>query len=368
LNLNTVRDFQLDLGIILTVFSQRAIEGLFKITGRVGLWDVIHKSFPRRITVLAYHRVIDLATPTFSGFTSNVSASPEMFSRQMETVKSRFNVIDLERLLRWLNGRGELPPHPLLITFDDGYADTFTHAYPVLLRLNLPATLFVTSGNIDSRSPFYWDLVAYVFRHTKKDRFSLPGLGRWVWNGVEERDRVTAAVLSQLKRLPHEDKDRLVEEIPAALDVAHPQRELASSLLSWDQVREMSEHGIAIGGHSHTHTVLTRASGAMARDEILKCKKRIEEEIQQPVLVFAYANGTTSDFNLDHERMLAEAGYRAAFSALPGPVAHSAVRANPFAIRRVSIYHQDGRERFIAKLMGASRVGRGFTRCWRGAL
>jgi peptidoglycan/xylan/chitin deacetylase (PgdA/CDA1 family) len=104
--------------------------------------------------VLAYHRIIDLAAPTFSGFTSNVSASPEMFAWQMETVKSCFNVIDLERLLRWLNGQVDLPPHPMLITFNDGYADTLVHVNPVLMQMDLPATLFVTSGHMIADPPF----------------------------------------------------------------------------------------------------------------------------------------------------------------------------------------------------------------------
>ena len=350
------------------MFSGRAVEGFYRIAGRAGLWDVIHNTFPRRITVLAYHRIMDLAAPTFNGFTSNVSASPEMFAWQMETVKSRFNVIDLGWLLRWLNGRAELPDHPLLITFDDGYADTFIHAYPVLMRMELPATLFVTSGHIDSQSPFYWDLVAHVFRQTKKDELTLTGLGQWTWRSADDRDRVTAAVLSRLKRLSHEDKIRFVVEIPAALGVTIPQEELAPLLLDWDDVREMSQHGIAIGGHTHSHTVLTRASSAMARDEVLECKRRIEEEIQQSVLAFAYANGAASDFNIDHEQMLAEAGYQAAFSALSGPVSFSAVRANPFAIRRISIHHQDGQDRFMAKLIGASRVSKIFTRGKRQAL
>src|SRR5215212_2664577 len=83
---------------------------------------------PNRLTVLAYHRIVDVNTPGFDHYQSNVSASPIMFERQMAYVAKNFNVIDLARLQAFIQHGEPLPERPMLITFDDGYLDNYTNA------------------------------------------------------------------------------------------------------------------------------------------------------------------------------------------------------------------------------------------------
>ena len=91
--------------------------------GRLGVVGAVHRLWARRLTVLAYHRICEPGDQDGATLASNVSATPERFAAQMAHLRRRFDVIALGDLIAWLEGRGRLPRHPALITFDDGYRD-----------------------------------------------------------------------------------------------------------------------------------------------------------------------------------------------------------------------------------------------------
>jgi peptidoglycan/xylan/chitin deacetylase (PgdA/CDA1 family) len=337
---------------------RRVTEGLLEIASRAGIWDALARITTTHLTVLAYHRVADPYLQGFDAFLPNVSATPEMFAWQMDYAAARFNVVALDRFVSWLVGGTDLPSRPLLITFDDGYADNFTHALPVLTQRRLPAVLFLTTGFIDQRTPFYWDLVAYCFAHTPSTRLSLPGVGEWTWDDDAGRTRCLRALVSHMKQLTDADKSRLAAELPDLLGVKVPVGTFDGMPMNWDQVRQMEANGVAIGGHTRSHAILTRISVEQAKEEIVSSTSRLETEIGKPVLAFAYPNGLETDFTTEHEKLLAQLGYRTAFSLLPGPMRACEARARPFAIRRILISHKDGHARFAAKLSYAARLAR----------
>ena len=90
--------------------------------------------------VLAYHTVGDYPTTLPSG----IGLSPARFASHMESLARSGQVVPLAAVADAL-ARGERP-RGIAITFDDGYADNLRHALPVLTRLQLPATFFVSAG------------------------------------------------------------------------------------------------------------------------------------------------------------------------------------------------------------------------------
>jgi peptidoglycan/xylan/chitin deacetylase (PgdA/CDA1 family) len=312
----------------------------------------------KRITVLAYHRVVDYSSAGFDAYLPNVSANPVEFMAQMEYVQARYDVIDIGHLISWLKGDRELPARPLLITFDDGYRDNYEHAFPILRQRGMPVLMFITTDFIGRSRPFYWDQLARAFRHTRKSTVSIEGLGVFRWTDSKQRARAMHEIIRKLKLLPNQEKERFVGLILEALETnSHPAYG-KSLAMDWDQIREMAANGVSIGGHTHTHPILTRIPLEQARDEIRTCMAMIETEIGQPASTFAYTNGLEADFNQEHERILEEIGVQVAFSLIPGPSSQEEVRVHPLAIRRIMIHHRDNMARFEAKLGGAARLAR----------
>ncbi len=323
---------------------------------KAGIFNFSRLLSPQTLTVLNYHRIDHADSPHFDLFKPNVSATPQEFACQMDYVQARYNVISCEQLDRWLQGDAVLPPYPALITFDDGYYDNLLHAFPVLQARNLRAIIFLTTGFIGTPRPFYWDIVAYCFHHTRRDHADLPLLGERRWSDAVSREKVMLAWVEALKKIPEAQKRALMERIGEILDVAIPADRFSNLYLTWPQVREMSQNGIAFGSHTVNHPILTRILPEQVRSELSESKQRLEEEIGQPVISLAYPNGQAADFSEEVMRLARETGFRLAFSLLPGPTRLGTVKNSPLAIRRVYIGRNHTFPRFVAALAGLPRL------------
>ncbi|MFC1630892.1 polysaccharide deacetylase family protein [Pseudomonadota bacterium] len=76
---------------------------------------------------------------------------PEKFDRHMQQLRlNGFNPVSLDQIEQHLLSNGNLPENSVAITFDDGFADNYTHAFPILVKHKIPATVFLASGCIES--------------------------------------------------------------------------------------------------------------------------------------------------------------------------------------------------------------------------
>jgi len=248
-----------------------------------------------RIPVLLYHSISLSPPPVIAPFT----VTPSDFERQLDLVVSGgFSVLTVSAFADALNGREPLSPRPLVITFDDGFADFYETALPALRERSLRATLYVPTALL---------------------------------RGSPERVRL---------------------------------RSLGDALLEWSQLRPLREAGVEIGAHSHTHPHLDTLSAAAARDEIVRSKELLEDELGAEVDTFAYPNGYSSP---RVRRLVAQAGFR---SACAVKNAFSAPGDDVFAIARLTLTATTSLSRFRAWLAGdgapdAPASERLQTRVWR---
>ena len=320
-----------------------------------GLIKIGHGLWTNTITVLNYHRIDDPDREGFDTFRPNISARPKDFDSQMAYMARWFNIVSLNDMVNWLDGRRTLPPHAALITFDDGYLDNYTNAYPILRKYNFPAVIFLTTKHIQQDIPFYWDLIAYCFHHTNRDHITLPNNTHLHWQNPIELSKASSDLIEQLKSLPESKKLTWVEQLPKLLDVSIPAGYFRALMVNWNQVREMYQGGIEFGGHTMSHPILTRVSIEHAMEEIEGSKAHIERELGEQILGFAYPNGLMNDFNSEIESLTAQSGFRAAFTLLNGPSSRREVKRNPFSIRRVFISHKHTLPEFAVLVSGFNR-------------
>ena len=294
----------------------------------------------RRVSrILYYHRVNDHADPFLPAI------STTLFDRQMQFLARHHKVVSLPDLLDRLD---DTSPEPLLaITLDDGYRDNFENAYPVLQRYGLPATIFLSTGSLDSGEPLWFEELAYALKVTSRAFLDVEiDLPRRFWmRTVNERLAANARIFSLLRGLPESGRQLWLARIRRELGVVDTAL-MRNRMLTWNHVRQMTGQGILFGGHTVTHPFLSKLTESEVAWEISECKRRIEVETQKPVTYFAYPNGREEDFTQRNKDLLSTFGYHAAVTTIWGVNSESTDRME---LRRGGPWEQDA-DVFASKL------------------
>ena len=265
---------------------------------------------PRSLSVLAYHRVLPQHDPL-------LPTEPDAadFEARMRWVKVNFNVLPLPEAVQCLR-EDSLPKRALAITFDDGYADNYCIALPILQRLGLPATFFIATGFLDGGCMFNDVVIEAVRRATEPDlELDDLGLGHHPLGSDESRTRTIDRILQTLKYFEPERRHKAALEIARRAGARVPTKLMMTSA----QVRALHEAGMTVGAHTVTHPILAEVSDRQARDEMATGRAQLERITGAPVRVFAYPNGRPiRDYRPQHAAMAREVGFEAAVSSAWG--------------------------------------------------
>jgi len=225
-----------------------------------------------------------------------------VFRAICQHLSAHYRVMPLSEMVSISQSGEKLPPKSVGITFDDGYASNYHLGFPVLRELALPATIFLTTGFLDGTHPLWFQEVDRAYRSSTFSRSE--GLGE---------------KLRQLKTLPDQEMRAEVQRLACAVQ---PEVEpIVTQAMTWDMARELQSSGLVeLGGHTHTHPILSRCSLDQQATEIQTCRDRIQAELGVAPALFAYPNGGADDFTEETERLLAEHGFTAAFTMQSGRV------------------------------------------------
>ena len=263
-----------------------------------------------RLSILIYHRALAAPDPILH---DEIDAAT--FEKHMALLRVEFNVLPLGEACARL-ARGALPARAACITFDDGYADNEQVALPILKRLGLPATFFVSTGYSDGGFMFN-DGVIEVVRRAPVGTYDLSplGLGSHSLGDSTSRRAAIDALIRQLKYRPTDERSALVVRLAAAMHST-----LRTNLMMRPpQIKRLHDAGMEIGGHTVSHPILAMLDAQQARNEILGGKHRLEEITGAPVTLFAYPNGKPGrDYGLRDVQFVKEAGFTAAVSTIDG--------------------------------------------------
>ncbi|WP_238527326.1 polysaccharide deacetylase family protein [Methylomonas methanica] len=259
----------------------------------------------KKLFILIYHRVLDAPD-----YMRPQEVDIESFDWQMALLSKYFNVLTLEDGLQRLQN-DSLPARAVCITFDDGYADNFTNALPILQRYKLNATFFIASGFLDG-GRMWNDTIIEAVRNMQDSILDLSelGLGKFDVSDKSSKNQSVREVIQKIKHLPFDQRKNYVEYI-ASVSQNLPEDLMMTS----EQVKKLDQSGMTIGGHTVNHPILSSIDLNMAESEVLENKKHLEQLINKNVKFFAYPNGKPEiDYRENHAQIVKQNGYLGAVS------------------------------------------------------
>ena len=295
----------------------------------------------RHLFILLYHKVRPQAQPLFG-----TAVTPGNFERQMRFLKRRYEIIDLQAL-SYSESYPQSSKDLILITFDDGYRDNFLYAFPILNKFNIHATIFLATDFIGTNRLLWHDKLAWIMYNAQfpikrnvllQSRLlekMIHGIESFFLSTSENQVKILRSLAAGLKLLPAEECNNVLNKLANVCNIERWPNETERPMLSWEEVREMSEQGISFGSHTRSHPLLSALPAHLIREEISQSKIAIEQCTGKPVTAFAYPYGKKEDYSESVLKILREEGFLHAFNTTIGY--ETLPFKNPLLIKRKGV-------------------------------
>jgi peptidoglycan/xylan/chitin deacetylase (PgdA/CDA1 family) len=226
----------------------------------------------------------------------------------------------------------------LVLTFDDGYRDNYTHGFALARELEVPFTIYLIPGYVESRTYFWWGEGRRLVHRAQVKEAVIEGCVYHLRRPVER------AALAHLidTRLRHAqsvaEREQFLVDVQKILAVPSSvvEEEVLSLPLTWEQIQEMEESGwISFGAHTMHHPILSYLSDpAEVRQEIESCRILLEQHLGHLVRSFAYPIGQRQHISEEVIEAVRQAGYDWALTTHYG---FNTPQTNSHLLRRIEV-------------------------------
>jgi peptidoglycan/xylan/chitin deacetylase (PgdA/CDA1 family) len=287
----------------------------------------LRRSSTPKFGILCYHRVGTEGVPLFSRL------QPRVFEMQMRYLRKHYRIVSLGQLCHELREADPVEP-TLAITFDDGYRDLYIHAFPVLKKYEIPATIYLIGQCVETGEVPWYDRIFLALKSAPGPSLDakMDSLRTFELSSPEARVQAAWNIVCYLRTIPDIHRRAWCAAFEGRFQL--PQKELEGRMLDWDQVRAMYRGGVFFGAHTMTHPSVSRLDVDELEEELGRSRRILEERLGVPVTDFSYPFGKPSDRSLAAEEFLTGCGYRSAVTTAEGANLPS---AHPLRLRRLQI-------------------------------
>lgn len=289
-----------------------------KILGQRTL-NRLKNSLSNQSLILMYHRVSNLKIDPWW-----LSVSPRNFDEHMQILNKYTQPIKLHKIGQKTKSFN-LRRREVVVTFDDGYADNYKNASPILQKYEIPTTFFITTGLINKKEEFWWDEIGRLILsdNALPNCFDLTIAGvRYSWqidsnkceemsekdavlkeipknNSILSRARLHYVIWGILKTLSINDK-KIILELIRLWTGSSKEARVDHLSMTTQELQSLSEINLfEIGGHTVNHPMLSNIALKDQENEISESKEFLEHLLNRTITSFAYPHGEYSTQTLD---------------------------------------------------------------------
>lgn len=298
---------------------------------RAAGWGIARR-LADRCMILIYHRVANAEIDPWS-----LCVTPKHFAEHLQVLRDAYTVVTVRDLGQALRER-RLVNGAVAISFDDGYADNLYNARPILKEYELPATIFMTTGQLDSAREFWWDELEQLLLNDRllPKQLTLDlkaGERSWQTSPEPDDQRVKSVrawegapgsrmvlfhtIWETLLPLPRDERNAALDQLKLSTQLS-PELRPSHRCVTADEIRGIAKDDlIDIGAHTVNHLLLTAHIESVQRREIEDNKSQLEELTGKDIHCFAYPFG---DHGVITTRLAREADYECACTTVENTV------------------------------------------------
>jgi peptidoglycan/xylan/chitin deacetylase (PgdA/CDA1 family) len=299
----------------------------FYYSGLVALARWWTRSVGKRLVILNYHR-----------------ATEGDLRRHLLYLRQHYHLMHIEAALEalyeprkpgWSRGDRHIS---LVLTFDDGYRDNYTHASALARELQVPLSLYLVPGYIESGDYFWWGEGERLVRRARVTEVHLEGKVYYL-KRQQDRSHLVQWIDARLRYAQSvREREAFLEEVRETLKVPSSvrQEEEPALPLTWEQIQEMEESGwISFGAHTMHHPILAYLSDPQeVQNEVEQCRKALQHRLGHEVRSFAYPVGQMQHISEEVVEAVQQAGYTWALTTQYG---FNTPRTNPYLLHRIEV-------------------------------
>jgi peptidoglycan/xylan/chitin deacetylase (PgdA/CDA1 family) len=262
-------------------------------------------------SILMFHRVCpEENKPRIQG-NSGLEVTPDYFEQLIKYFSGEgYEFLSLDDVYRRLNEKkpgGKF----LSFTFDDGYADNYIYAFPILKKYNIPCTIYVSTNYPERKASPWWYALEDLLLKNESIEFKLEQkVYKYSLKNLSEKEDAFRNIRHLLMSGQGNDTVKRCKEFFSSFHIDLEQLAV-KMMMSWKQIIELSKFSIVnIGAHTVNHFALNRLSEEEIKFEVLESQKEIESKIQQKVYHFSYPFGSRDEVNEREFAVVKGCGFR----------------------------------------------------------
>jgi peptidoglycan/xylan/chitin deacetylase (PgdA/CDA1 family) len=271
----------------------------------------------------------------------------EKFRKQLEHIKKHYRVLGPE----FMKKADFSAPDGVVITFDDGLRNVYTEARPELIEKQFRALFFVLP-ELSTNNDIIWPDKIYELLYNCGEK--TVDLSNFNFGPIDLAGNFGPAVkdlITELKTRPHDDRQAVIDYLHDTFGNRIDKKIEAFRLMKKEMILELARDDLfEIGLHTNRHPILSTMSADRQEHEISEPLAEMKKWGIEPLMVFAYPNGRSCDYNETTLEILKRHGFKAALTTVDG--LYDPGRDDPYHIRRIPVGADMSMAEFKARLSG----------------
>ena len=263
------------------------------------------------MVIFLFHGVIEKDTYRVRNCTKK-HLEKEYFYQLIKEIKHTGYPLSMDDVVFYRNSGEPFPPKAFAVTFDDGFANNYTVAAPILEGLKVPATFYVTTDFIDRNRMSWIDRIEYCFETADKGRLNFTWTEKaFFFHSTTDKIHILDYLRNKVKHDSSINLDELVSNIfsQCNMPLIEQSDDPLDMKMNWAQVKDIHEDSLfTVGGHTHRHSILSFLDRTELEREIQISMNLLKQKAGIHTHHYSYPEGMREHYSNEVIKMLKKYG------------------------------------------------------------